>query len=275
MSSFYRYALLITLLFGLSSWGEKAHRKVNSSCVDFFPKEMRSLKFWAPTLADHSSDPDRRRKTDKTEYVKHFIDLDNYPDFIETKQIPESFREAVSIHGINFVKNNGTLPWCTDSVYKALVADFARKDWDQAVLTAAFLGHYVADGHMPLHCTGNYDGQLSEQKGIHSRYEETMIDRNIDKINFSVTKIKRVKNPEAYIFNYLYTNHRYVDSLLLADKKAFDHSGRIYNDMYYEQLWTKTGSFTEKLLENASKRLAVLIYSAWIQAGKPKPGKKQ
>jgi hypothetical protein len=28
------------------------------------------------------------------------------------------------------------------------------------------LGHYIADGHMPLHTSDNHDGQNTNQKGI-------------------------------------------------------------------------------------------------------------
>jgi len=62
----FRYFLLFILLFGLGSWGEKAHQKVNSSCVRFFPPELQKLNYWAPILAEHASDPDLKRKTDKT-----------------------------------------------------------------------------------------------------------------------------------------------------------------------------------------------------------------
>jgi len=54
---------------------------------------------------------------------------------------------------------NGTLPWVTDSTYHVLVRQFKSKEWSKAVLTAADLGHYVGDGHIPLHLTTNYDGK--------------------------------------------------------------------------------------------------------------------
>jgi hypothetical protein len=71
-----RHSILFVILISLCSWGEKAHRKINTSCVDFFPKELYDLKGWGPILADHGSDADLRKKSDKTEFVKHFIDID-------------------------------------------------------------------------------------------------------------------------------------------------------------------------------------------------------
>ncbi len=261
---------LVALLFVLCSWGEKVHRKINSSCVGFFPREIQQLKEWAPILADHGSDADRRKRTDKTEFVKHFIDIDLYDDFVTKHQIEEVFDKVCTKYGKEKLIKNGTLPWVTDSTYRALVQNFKAGDWNQAVLTAADLGHYVGDGHMPLHITANYDGQLSEQTGIHRRYEETMIDRYIDGIQLKISGIKKIEQVQPYIFKYLYANHSYIGLLLQADSRSFDQTGKQYNDDYYKYLWEKAGLFTTELIEDSAKTLAELIYTAWLEAGKPK-----
>lgn len=271
MNSFLaRYSILFVLLVSLCSWGEKAHRKINSSCVEFFPKELSQLKVWAPILADHGSDADFRKKDDKTEFVKHFIDIDSNDDFNNEYHIEENFEKAYLKYGIERIKKEGTLPWTTDSTYHTLVQNFKLGNWDQAALTAADLGHYVGDGFMPLHITANYDGQLSAQAGIHRRYEETMIDRHIDDILFKSSISSKVDNVQSAIFKYLYANHSYVGLLLKADSRANTEAGNQSNDHYYESLWTESGSFTIQLLEESSKTLAGLIYTAWLEAGKPK-----
>ncbi|MFY9152390.1 MAG: hypothetical protein WAO52_10265 [Prolixibacteraceae bacterium] len=269
-SGLFRYFILFILLFGLGSWGDKAHRKISSTSVEFFPEELQNLKSWAPILADHSSDADFLKKTDKTEVIKHYIDLDNYDLFRENRRIPEDFNTICSSYGRDMVKKSGTLPWSTDSAYRALVYNFRIKNWDQAALSAANLGHYVADGYMPLHGTANYDGQLTNQIGVHSRYEETMIDLNIDKIRICISEIEKINSTQEYIFKYLYSNYSYIDSLLIADKEAFKISDQKYDLSYYGSLWEQTSRFTINLLEESSKTLASLIYTAWIEAGKPK-----
>jgi hypothetical protein len=265
-----RYLFLFVLLVGLCSWGEKAHRKINSSCVEFFPRELNQLKLWAPILADHGSDADVKKRTDKTEFVKHFIDIDNYDDFNRKHRIEEDFETAYLKYGIEKIKKEGTLPWATDSTYNALVLNFKSENWNQAVLTAADLGHYVGDGFMPLHIAANYDGQLSAQTGIHRRYEETMIDRHVDGIKFNLSPCHKISKVQSYIFNYLYANHSYVPLLLQTDKNAFIMAGEQYNEVYFESLWNNSNSFTIKLLEESSNATAALIYTAWLEAGKPK-----
>lgn len=268
-STLIRYFFLVALLVGLCSWGEKAHRKINSSCVEFFPKELNQLKVWAPILADHGSDADFRKKDDKNEFVKHFIDIDNYDDFNSKHRIEENFETACLKYGKAKVMKDGTLPWVTDSTYKALVQNFKSGNWSQAVLTAADLGHYVGDGFMPLHIAANYNGQLSGQEGIHRRYEETMIDRHIENIQFKTSTCSKIENVQSYVFNYLYSNHSYVNSLLLVDRQAYELAGRQYNETYYESLWAKSNLFTIHLLEESAETLAGLIYTAWLEAGKP------
>ena len=264
-----RYSILLVLFIGLGSWGEKAHRKINSSCVDYLPKELNAMKSWSPELGDFASDADSRKKTDKNEFVRHFIDIDHYTDFVSTHKIQEDFNAACTKYGKAMVIKNGTLPWVTDSTYKALVQNFKSKNWQQAELTTADLGHYVGDGFMPLHITGNYNGQLTNQTGIHRRYEETMIDQYIDSISFKTSRIKKVKDVHIYVFKYLYKNYSFISSLLKADKKSYTKAGNQYNKVYYESLWKETHLFTIQLLQESSKTLASLIYSAWLEAGKP------
>lgn len=268
-SSIFRYSILFILLLTLGSWGEKAHRKINSSCVEYFPKELQQLKVWAPILADHGSDADFRKKNDKNEFVKHFIDIDIFEEFNISNKIAEDFDAFCNKYGKAMVIKNGTLPWVTDSTYKALVLNFKHKNWEQALLTAADLGHYVGDGFMPLHITTNYNGQLSDQDGIHRRYEETMIDKYIHTISFKASGINKVADVKSIIFRNLYNNHSYVSMLLQADRKAFEQAGKQYNETYYESLWKETGLFTTWLLQESSRTLANFIYSAWLEAGKP------
>lgn len=267
--TFTRTCLLLALLFVLGSWGEKAHKKINTSCVAYFPSEMKALRAWGPQLGEHASDADNRKKDDRNEFVRHFIDIDNYDQFLSQRNINQDFQSDCLLYGRAFVMKNGTLPWMTDSTYRALVHNMRKGQWEKAVLTAADLGHYVGDGHMPLHITANYNGQLSEQKGIHARYEIEMIDRYIDGIELKKAHAKRINHVQSAVFNYLCQNYGYMAPLLEADKKACLQTGHQYNDAYYASLWKDTGEFTTRLLSEASQNLASLIYSAWIEAGKP------
>lgn len=272
-TSLIRYSLLVCMLVVLSSWGEKAHQKINGSCVRYLPRELRALKAWGPVLADHASDADTRKKGDKNEFVKHFIDIDNYELFVSQRSVNDDFEAVCASYGRAWVMKNGTLPWVTDSTYHALVANFKAGDWNQAVLTAADLGHYVGDGFMPLHITANYNGQMSNQTGIHSRYEGEMIDRYIATVSFKSSKPVKpaaAKPVKQVVFGYLAENYACMDLLLKADRQAALLTQGAYNEPYYESLWGQSHWFTSRLLEEASQTLAGFIYLAWTEAGKPR-----
>jgi len=265
----FKYLTLLSMLFILSSWGEKGHQKINSTAPQFFPSGLNKYHGWSEVLAAHGSDPDNRRRTDPTEGIKHYIDIDAYDDFVKTHKIVEGKDEAFSKYGSEFIKKNGTLPWVTDSVYHVLVNQFKTKEWSKVLLTASDLGHYVGDGHMPLHLTTNYDGQLTKQKGIHSRYESKMFGLYTDSIIVKHSRLHKVKNVSRYVFDYIYNNFQYKDSLLNADKYAYEKANHEYNDIYYQTLWRKTMGFTNKMIDGSSKSLAELIKMAWIEAGRP------
>ena len=261
--------ILVIMLFLLCSWGEKGHQKINSSTAQFFPEGLAIYKDWSAQLTEHGSDADNRKRYDPTEGIKHYIDIDAFAGFPEDLKIVEEHSAAFAKYGREFILKNGTLPWVTDSTYHALVSQFKSREWSKAVLTAADLGHYVGDGHMPLHITSNFDGKLTGQNGIHSRYESKMINRYVDSIRVNSSAIQKVNNVRRYIFQYIYDNYRYKDSLLIADKVAFEKADNQYNDLYYQLLWKQTKGFTEKLIADSSKSLAELITMAWIEAGKP------
>jgi len=269
-----KYVIGFASLILLCSWGEKGHQKINGSASQFFHCRLNRYKGWSAVLTEHGSDPDNRRRTDPTEGIKHFIDIDAYDDFVQTHKIVEGKEEAFKKYGKDFIMKNGTLPWVTDSTYQVLVKQFKARDWKKVVLTAADLGHYVGDGHMPLHLTTNYDGQLTGQKNIHSRYESKMINLYIDSISVKRSHLHRVRNVSRYVFDYMYFNYRYMDSLLNADKLAYAKAKNGYSFDYYPTLWAQTKGFTIKMIENSSKSMAELIRSAWIEAGRPRMPRK-
>ncbi len=172
-------------------------------------------------------------------------------------------------HDYSFVMDNGTLPWATIATYDSLVACFERRDWERAKIFAADLGHYVADGHMPMHITINYDGKLTGNSGIHSLYETSMIGTYSGSLQYPGDTLEIVENVSDYVFSYIYQNYPYVDSVLLADTYARTVSPVTTTAAYKAALWSKTGTFTIRLFSEASNKLAVLFYTAWVKAGRP------
>lgn len=265
-----KYIFLIAVSLMLMSWGNTGHRIISGKSSLSFNQEMEDFHMWVEALIAHASDADIRKQWDPDEGPRHYIDIDLYDEFQISGQIPQDIEEAIALHGYSFVYDAGVLPWATLNTYDSLVACFQRLDWDRAVLFAADLGHYVADGHMPLHITLNYDGQYTGNNGIHSRYESSMVNTYQDQILYEGDDIEFVSDINQYIFDYLYYNYTYVDSVLAADDYAKSINSNTSSTEYKQALWQQTNAFTIGLFERASHSLAELLYTAWVEAGKPK-----
>lgn len=269
-----RFIIALLTCFIFISWGNLGHLNISYKSAACFPISMAGFNVWADSLSIHASDADNRKSNDPTESPKHFIDIDNYSEFNTKGRIASTYDSIVKIHGVSFVVNNGTLPWATKVAYDSLKSAFKRRAWHNAMLYASDLGHYVADGHMPLHLTANYDGAKTGQTGIHSRYESTMVSNYISSItNYTATTAQSISNVDLYIMNYIYANQKYVKTVLDADTYATNIAGNTTSSLYYSSLWSKLG-ITTTLFKNASRALADLIYNAWLEAGSPAFGSK-
>ena len=262
---------LILLCLALSSWGSKGHRKISQNMAACLPAQMSFLvPSWTNIVANHASDADYRKDQDPNEAPRHYIDIDNYQEFVQNGRIPQTFDSIVTKYGLSFVIDQGILPYSTMITYDSLKNCFQRKDWNRSAVFAADLGHYVGDGHMPLHITRNYNGQYTQQTGVHSRYETSMVSRYETQIVYPADPAHYVDDIGGYIFAYMYYDYQYVDSVLIADNYATTIAGGTGSDAYYQALWEKSANFTILMMRNASASLADLIYTAWVQAGSPR-----
>jgi hypothetical protein len=257
-----------TLLF--SGWGYKGHRKINQNIAPNLPQKMAFLNNgWTNTVMLFASEADNRKQTDPSESARHYIDLENYPEFIANGRIPQSYDSVVLIHGAGWVTDQGTLPWSTGRTYDSLVSTFRRGDWIKSALFAADLGHYVGDGHQPMHVTSNYDGQNTGNDGIHSRFESKIVSRYESQLVCPVDSVQFIGDIGNYVFSYIYQNNLLVDSLLRADSTAHAQAGDVTSDAYYQALWAHCGNMTIDLFHRATRSLSDLIYTAWVEAGSP------
>ncbi len=251
-------------------WGKVGHKLINKEAVGIFPPEMIAFKGWQDYLIDHAVDADDRRKFDKTEPPKHYIDIDYYKEFNNGRMIYDE-QQLEAIYGDSIVKAIGLLPWATINTYNNLINAFKENNRDKALIYAADLAHYIADGHQPFHTVMNYNGQLTNQKGIHGRYEIDMIDKYYNQImgTISPDKVNYINDPLNYIFNYISNSNSVCNVILDADNFAYNAVKNHDSDEYYRLLWLKTKYITTIQLTKASEDVASLIYSAWVDAGKP------
>ncbi len=276
------------LLFAISSklfgWGFWAHKEINRKAIDVLPKEMRTFfQGNADYLSEHAIDPDQRRYKDENEGFYHYIDIDRYGAY-PFSALPHDYQAAVEKFGVGFVKKNGLVPWRIADFVHQLKEAMRKKDKQEILFYAANLGHYVADAHVPLHATENYDGQLTDQKGVHARFESDIPERYGKLNNLSVDSAQYISNPLEFAFHVILESYSFVDSVLKADKAAkeglaesdlysvFKKSGRTeyhYSDIYFQRFNERLHGLVEKRMQDAIQNLASFWYTAWVDAGKP------
>jgi hypothetical protein len=259
--------VIIVASFLFLGWGYVGHRIINYNTILSALPEMEFFETWADSLRAHASDADYRKDWDPTEGPKHYIDIDNYPEFIATGTIPQDFDSLVAIHGLSFVMGQGILPWAILATADSLEAAFENNDMHKAMLLAADLGHYIGDSHMPLHITRNYNGQYTNQSGVHSRYESTLIQNFQSQIVYDGDSLQYIDDIPDFVFNMLYDNYQYVDSVLYADSVAQAFAGNHTSTTYYNKFWELAKGFTIGLFQRASYRLTCVIFTEWLDAG--------
>lgn len=255
----------------LGGWGNVGHRIINGNTVNSFPQNFKQFSIWKDSLANHGSDADYRKSADPTEAPKHYIDFEDYNDFVTKGSVIQNYDSAVAKYGLSAITDAGSLPWVIVKCYDSLIQAFQQKDWTHAILLSADLGHYIGDGNMPLHLSANYNGRptLPNSSGIHSRYESTMIGKYSTSLPIKQNEAVYLTNVQDFIFSMVYKNYVYVDSVYYADSTAYATAKSKSSDLYYSTLWNLTKNYTGMLFSNASEVLASVLYTAWVNAGSP------
>jgi hypothetical protein len=256
------------------AWGFTAHRFITDRAIDLLPSDIRPfyVKFRV-AVVEHAIDPDTYRTVGwNAETPRHFVDMDAWGPFPFTA-IPHDYKEAVAKRGEDFVLKNGTLPWRADDMYRRLVESFQKINTapyarDDVKLFSSVLAHYVEDAFQPLHSNVNYDGQLTGQNGIHSRFETELFERYSARLRIVPAPLPHVGNAREFVFATLSDSFQLCDDVLAADRAAV--AGRDeYDNAYFEALLAKTQPLLERRLGQTISGVAAVITAAWTEAGKP------
>ena len=184
-----------------------------------------------------------------------------------------------------FVKH-GVLPYNLARLQRSLTKAMEEKDRDRILRISADMGHYIGDAHVPLHTTSNYNGQQTNQLGIHAFWEtrlpELYADENYD---FWVGQSTYIKKPVEHYWNIVLNSHSLVQEVLTIEKRlseqfpksqqdCFEERGesglqrmpcRAYAKAYHKALKGQV----ENQMRSAIHSVGSAWYTAWIDAGQP------
>ncbi len=249
------------------SWGAPTHKVINREAVKHLPSSMSLFLNNAQRISDSAVVADNRKSFDPTEQYKHFIDIDDYAEF-KTGTLSHNIDSLIAKYGSSKVTSIGVVPWAIVSSLDSLTQTLRRGDSTKALQFAADLGHYVGDAHQPLHVTSNYDGVYTGNKGIHSRYESSMMGTYLSQIIVTQDQVHFIDKPVDFAFDYIAHGNGLVDSILRADNDAKAAAGgSTSGSVYYATLWGKTGAMTKVQIQTATVDLACLWFTAAVNAG--------
>jgi putative tributyrin esterase len=270
----------VTLLLGnanpAQAWGGTGHKFVARLAIANLPAS--SFKQWLAKnetwFANASSHPDRwRNRVDHSEAPRHFLDTENFGVGTDAHKVPIDFDAVLKLRSYDQLRTDGVNPWTIGRVRSNLVKALRERRWEDALVQAAYLSHYVGDAHVPFHATANYDGQLSspQQRGVHSRFEEKLVERTIKFEDLIVGKPDGITNPITDALRVLSDSIKAVPAILEADRAAALEAGSTTSDGYFEKLSISTRAVAKQRLEAAGRNLAGELFAAWETAGKPAP----
>jgi hypothetical protein len=265
------------------SWGFWAHKRINYYAVFTLPSEVFGFyKTYINFLYEHSVDADKRRHIDPEEAHKHYIDLELFKENFDS--LPKFWDSALNKFSYDTLKQRGTLPWQIQFTYYRLVSSLKNKNLEGILRNSADLGHYVSDAHVPLHTTENYNGQLTNQKGIHALWESRVPELVGKDYQFWTNKAEYIENKQNFIWEIIKQSNSLVDSVLTIEKKLTLEFGedkkysieerngktvKTYSKEFCIEYNNQLNEMAHKQMQKNIWSLGCFWYSAWIDAGQP------
>lgn len=253
------------------------------ACFTVHPKLFGFYKKHIDYITVHSVDPDKRRYSDPAEAPRHYIDLDHYGEN-PFDSIPVKWKDAVEKFSEDTLMKYGIVPWHINKMYYQLVRAFSEKDVSRILYYSANIGHYIADSHVPLHCTENYNGQKTNQVGIHGFWESRLPELFGDDYNYFLGKAEYIDNIQEFCWENIKESYAALDSVLSferllhesfdSDKKySFEPRGnqliKVYSREYSKNYHEVLDGQVERRMQKAIIAIGSIWYTAWVNAGMP------
>jgi hypothetical protein len=266
-------------------WGFFGHQKINRLAVFTLPPEMfgfykKNIDF----ITENAVNPDQRRYAVKEEAPRHFIDLDIYRDSLKLLLPTFSWREAAEKLSEDTLNRHGIVPWHINFMKFQLTEAFRKKDARRILMLSADIGHYIADANVPLHTTKNYNGQLTNQIGIHGFWESRLPELFSEEYDFFVGQAEYVQIPQKRAWQAVMNAHAALDSVLIFERKltnqfsddkkfGFDERNGVtmknyskeFSMRYHEMLKNQV----ERQMRASIKMVGDFWLTCWIDAGQP------
>lgn len=253
------FATVVTLLVSTNAlaWGRIGH-DLSARVAAHLVAETTGKSFYksrAMDLGYYCNVPDLvwKKTSYQVEWTNHFMDLEIFQREFKKRMEEGKLTPKEDPYDLPRAAFNAKFPAIPDTAGRAYwrirelekrlgaTADLLKQkdilkeerhrlqlEW---LIVAGTLGHYVTDLSQPLHVTENYDGQLTEQKGIHSHFEDTLVDELWPSIDMQVYKeadriwekeraVMAGKTSLALVKELAESSAKDLDEILKRDKKT-------------------------------------------------------
>lgn len=265
-------------------WGFFGHQKINRIAVFILPEEMVGFyKGHIQYITEKAVNPDKRRYVIKEEAARHYIDLDVYGDSALYK-LPRYWNEAVAKYTEDTLQAYGIVPWHINRVKFQLTQAFLEKDRERILKYSADLGHYIADAHVPLHTTQNYNGQMTNQIGIHGFWESRLPELFFNYYDLFTGQATYIRNTQMEAWKAVESAHLALDSVLNIEREltndwdsnkkfSFEERGnttiRVYSYEFSKEYHLRMNGMVERQMRRAIKMTADFWFTSWVDGGQP------
>jgi len=242
-------------------------------------------ELWSDTLGDSAS----RLQLVRNHYLRQYYeDMATIPCDSLQLIFPElkcKGHETVYLEDV--FTEHGIVPYHLQVMQRRLTNAFKNDDLESILRISAELGHYVADACVPLHTTSNYNGQLTNQVGIHAFWESRIPELfAIEAFDMVVGTATYIENPVSYFWGLVLDSHKEVDRVLGSEKELSltypTDKQYCFEDRLNQNIRTQCTDYArayhlamDKMVEDrfrvAVKAVGDAWYTAWVDAGQPTP----
>jgi len=279
-------SLLLVLILPATSmaWGPKGHFMVNRLAIEASASRLPPfMKAAANDLVYNALEPDRWREEagsamNIAQAPDHFFDSEYWGAVSTIPNDRYAFMSKIGTKNVDLIKV-GYLPYAIIEDYARLRNAFrnwrnAKTDADResaranAVLYAGVLGHYVADGTMPMHLTIHFNGWadgygnpkgFTKDRMFHARYETAYVDAAINQamVKGKVGTTQRLTNVFGAVKEHLSRTFSEVEPMYEMEKMG---------EFNPQAPRSRATDFIANELARGATFLGNLWYTAWVES---------
>ena len=249
----------------------------------------------SPEHANHFADMDRKLNPKLPEGATLLDICDGKPQNVAV-EVWRRYYDAVQKQFPKEHESRGLLPFRVWQIYDAMVSFVKAGQADKFVCAAGIVSHYVGDSCQPLHISYMFNGdpdhtvpgevrdaktkemkkvQLPTGHGVHSAYEDNMVNRHVPEIMAGVDSILKHPAQPALVAGGHGAATAVVNLMqqtfkAIAPKDIVADYVKVQADKPAAQadaLWKSLGQDTIKVMADGAICLAQLWDSAWKEGG--------